>query len=337
MDSVKLNRRQMLNRRQVLGAGAAALAVPLAGRLVAPALAQTAGSSNTWGSLAALSQEAQRLGLAVPRMSLSASAGGGGYDETMPAIVDFMDSVQASATETRDVSSAEVDSLLARASDILRAAREAEVAPREDPAAQHGAAAVTAPKFEDIADEYRKLFETCVISDARRSDVQWYVSKITDPARRKDYEGVFTETCVPWYFIAVIHGMEASFDFKSHIHNGDSLKAKTTHVPAGRPVPWNPPNDWTSSAVDAMRYDKLDEKGDWDLAHMLYRWEAYNGWRSRVQNHINTPYLWSFSNHYTKGKFVADGVWDGSAVSKQCGAAVMLKALVEQGAVAPPA
>ena len=48
---------------------------------------------------------------------------------------------------------------------------------------------------------------------------------------------------------------------------------------------------------------------DWDLARVLYRWEAYIGWRSRLLYSINTPYLWSFSNHYTKGKFVADNVW----------------------------
>jgi lysozyme family protein len=33
---------------------------------------------------------------------------------------------------------------------------------------------------------------------------------------------------------------------------------------------------------------------------------------------------------------VADNVWDANAESKQCGAAVMLKALVEQGLVVLP-
>ena len=42
------------------------------------------------------------------------------------------------------------------------------------------------------------------------------------------------------------------------------------------------------------------------MARILYRWEAYNGFGSRRQG-INTPYLWAFSNHYTKGKYVADG------------------------------
>ena len=100
--------------------------------------------------------------------------------------------------------------------------------------------AVTAPKLEAIADDYRKLFATCQIRDANRSDVQWYVSKITDPARRKSYEQVTEETCVPWYFVAIIHGMEGGFDIKAHLHNGDPLKAKTVQVPKGRPDPLEP-------------------------------------------------------------------------------------------------
>jgi len=337
-----VNTKANFDRRQVttgLATGlAAALTLPLSVRLPgARALAETATATGTgpWHELAELSQKAQRLGLSVPRMSLSASAAGDAFNETMPAVVDFMDSVQASARDASQVSSSEVDTLLERASEILRAARNAERVPRD--VGGPGAAAVTAPAFETIADDYRRLFATCTITESKRSEVMWYVGKATDAERRKAYEQVYEETCAPWYFVAITHGMEGSFDMKAHLHNGDSLKNKTVQVPAGRPDPWNPPSDWVSSAVDAMKVDKFEEKADWDLAKVLYRWEAYNGWRSRLQHGINTPYLWSYSNHYTKGKFVADGVWDGSAVSKQCGAAVMLKALVETGAIAPPA
>jgi lysozyme family protein len=41
-----------------------------------------------------------------------------------------------------------------------------------------------------------------------------------------------------------------------------------------------------------------------------------------------TPYLWSYSNLYEKGKFVADGHFDPESVSKQCGTALMLKAVL---------
>ena len=327
-------KRVKLDRRQV-GAGlAAAVAMPFVVRIGAPS-AQAQSGGGTWPQLSDLSQEAQKLGLSVPRMGLAPSSSAEEFSEIQPAIVDFMDGVTASAPDS-GASSADVNGLLDRASELLRTARNAERMPRDIPEGPQ-AAAITAPKLADIADDYRKLFDTCVIKDANRSEVQWYVSKITDSSRRKSYEAVAEETCVPWYFTAIIHGMECSFDMTSHLHNGDSLKAKTRNVPAGRPNPWLPPSDWVSSACDAIRYDKLDEKADWDLASILYRWEGYNGWRSRLLYKINTPYLWSFSNHYTKGKFVADNVWDGNAVSKQCGAAVMLKALVEGGFITRPA
>ncbi len=336
-----MNRWAKLDRRQVTAGIAASLALPLSVRLLdRSAVAQTTtAGTNAWRDLADLSQEAQRLGLSVPRMSLAASAGGGGFDETMPAVLNFMDSVEASAADVRGVTSTEVDALLERASEILRTARNVERMPRDiaGEGEMRAAPRVTPPTFESIADDYRKLFTSCQITESKRSEVAQYVSKIVDPARRKAYEQVFEETCVPWYFVAITHGMEASFDTRAHLHNGDSLKNKTVQVPAGRPDPWKPPSDWVSSAVDAMKYDKFHEKSDWDLATCLYRWEAYNGWRSRTLHSINTPYLWSYSNHYTKGKFVADGVWDGNAVSKQCGAAVMLKALVEAGHISPPA
>lgn len=328
-------RRVKLDRRQV-GAGlAAALAMPLVVRIDAsPAHAQ--GTGGTWSQLSGLSEEAQRLGLSVPRMGLAPASATEDFSEIQPAIVDFMDSVTASAPDAPGATSADIDSLLDRASELLRVARNAERVPRDIPEGPQ-AAAVTPPKFEDVEAEYRRLFETCQIRSEHRSTVQWYVSKIVDAARRKSYEQAFEETCVPWYAVAIIHGMECSFDMTSHLHNGDPLKAKTKQVPAGRPNPWLPPSDWVSSAVDALRYDKLHEQADWSLARTLYRWEGYNGWRSRLLHNINTPYLWSFSNHYTKGKFVADNKWDPNAVSKQCGAAVMLKALVEGGFIAQPA
>lgn len=329
MKRVKLDRRH-------LGRGlAAALAMPYVMRL-GVSQAQAQAGSGTWSRLFALSEEAQRLGLSVPRMGLAPASANEDFIEIQPAIVDFMESIVASAPDATGATSGDIDSLLDRASELLRAARNAERVPRDIPGGPQ-AAAVTRPKFEDVEAEYRRLFETCQVRPEHRSTVQWYVSKIADASRRKSYERVYEETCVPWYAVAIIHGMECSFDMTSHLHNGDSLKAKTRNVPAGRPDPWLPPSDWVSSAVDALRYDKLHEQADWSLARMLYRWEGYNGWRSRLLYKINTPYLWSFSNHYTKGKFVADNKWDPNAVSKQCGAAVMLKALTEAGHIAPPA
>ncbi len=52
---------------------------------------------------------------------------------------------------------------------------------------------------------------------------------------------------------------------------------------------------------------------------------------------MNTPYLWSFSTHYDRGKYVADGRWSETTPSDQCGAAVIIKALVDGGHIERPA
>jgi hypothetical protein len=58
--------------------------------------------------------------------------------------------------------------------------------------------------------------------------------------------------------------------------------------------------------------------------------ERYNGWGYRLYHpHVLSPYLWSGSNHYTSGRYVADGTWSETAVSQQIGAAVILRRMAE--------
>ena len=95
----------------------------------------------------------------------------------------------------------------------------------------------------------------------------------------------------------------------------------------------SPPFSWEASATDALTYKKFNVWTDWSVAGILYKLELYNGWGYRKKG-VATPYLWSFSNHYTKGKYVEDGVFDPEAVSKQAGAAVILKRMLEQGVIA---
>jgi lysozyme family protein len=224
---------------------------------------------------------------------------------------------------------------------LLRELRETERSPREmeedeDPGRAAGPSIVP-PNLADVAAGYKALFASCKIRDEKRGEVMDYVNRMLDPKRRKMYEQVAARSCIPWYFVGCIHALEASFDFTAHLHNGDSLKSRTHQVPANRPPVWNPPTDWAYSAVDALSMKGYDKDKTWGLAECMYRWERYNGWRSRLLHNINTPYLWSYSNHYSRGKFVRDHVWDANAVSKQPGCGTLLKAMVEIGEVKPPA
>jgi len=173
--------------------------------------------------------------------------------------------------------------------------------------------------------EYEELFAACKTNPEKVSAVEAIVKKIL--TNRLRYEEV-ESTKVPWFIVAVIHSLEGSLNFKTHLHNGDPLTGKTVHVPKGRPQ-GKPPFQWEQSAVDALEFDNMTAVKNWTLAPTLFKLEGFNGFGYRTKHpEVLTQYLWSFSNHYKKGKFVADGKFDSAAVSKQCGAAVILKTLV---------
>ncbi|WP_158825819.1 hypothetical protein [Mucilaginibacter lacusdianchii] len=147
---------------------------------------------------------------------------------------------------------------------------------------------------------------------------------------------VFSSAGIPWYFIACVHYLECSFSFKKHLHNGDPLTGYTVHVPAHRPkVGHAPPFTFEESAVDALKLMKYDQITNWSLPFILQKLEGYNGFGYNKKG-VHTPYLWSFSNHYTKGKYVKDGVFDADAVSQQLGAAVILKRMEQRALISIP-
>lgn len=181
-----------------------------------------------------------------------------------------------------------------------------------------------------LREEYQRLFDQCVVDGGRRAEIQSVTAKICAGENR--YRTVGTPLGIPWQLIGVIHSLEASLNFKCHLHNGDPLTARTVQVPKGRPKPGNPPFTWEESATDALQIEKLDTWDDWTVPGMLYKLEAYNGWGYRSNGKgVLSPYLWSGSNHYTHGKYVADGTWSSTAVSKQSGGAVVLRRMAETG------
>jgi lysozyme family protein len=174
---------------------------------------------------------------------------------------------------------------------------------------------------------YELLYESCLVRPRRRPALDQLVQRIT--ANKARYAKVGKALGVPWYVVGIIHSLEASGDFSRHLHNGDPLSARTTHVPAGRPPMGKPPFTWEASAIDALRLRGMDRWRDWSVSGTLYELEGYNGFGYRDHHPtVPSPYLWSFSNHYTRGKYVADGRFSAAAVSQQCGAALLLKRLV---------
>jgi lysozyme family protein len=180
--------------------------------------------------------------------------------------------------------------------------------------------------------DYKNLFDTCVINPKKLGAIDAIATKIIHNRHRYEQLVQSVEGNIPGWFVGLVHNLEAGFSFDRHLHNGDPLTARTVHVPAGRPVHGNPPFTWEESAQDALRHDGLTSVTDWSVANAHFKLEGFNGY-GYWSHGINSPYLWSCSNHYTKGKFVKDGVYDPNAVSHQAGSAVVLKRLVDRGAV----
>lgn len=182
-----------------------------------------------------------------------------------------------------------------------------------------------------LKQEYRKLYDSLQYRVDRIHQIEDAVDLCMKNKER--YEKVVEGTKIPWFFVAIIHHMESGCNFNTHLHNGDPLTHRTVQVPAGRPK--NPPANgsvytWEESAKDALEMKGYHQFVDWTVEWLLYRFEGYNGFGYRKFKN-NTPYLWSFSNHYLKGRYVRDGKYDPESVSQQVGAACILKLLEQKG------
>ncbi|WP_201747918.1 hypothetical protein [Chitinophaga vietnamensis] len=178
-----------------------------------------------------------------------------------------------------------------------------------------------------LAGEYQQLFDSCIITASKYSTVDSLLDRMMTGKDR--YVTVGDPLGIPWYFIGILHCLEAGFNFNTHLHNGDPLTARTVHVPKGRPLVGDPPFTWEESATDALTMEGFVGQQQWGVPNMLYDFERYNGFGYRARG-INSPYLWAGSQHYTAGKFTADGVFDPNAVSTQIGAAVLLRRIYER-------
>lgn len=172
--------------------------------------------------------------------------------------------------------------------------------------------------------DFQFLWDTCKINADKQYSVDLICTKLK--ANKSRYETISKATGVPWDVVACIHKMESNCDFTTHLHNGDPLKARTVQVPAGRPKTGNPPFTFEESAIDALGYDGATGIKDWNIVATLKFLERYNGLGYRNKG-IYSPYLWSYTNHYVKGKFTRDSYFDPEAVSQQVGCVPMLKML----------
>jgi lysozyme family protein len=183
-----------------------------------------------------------------------------------------------------------------------------------------------------LRQEYQQRFNNAKILETDQPKVEKYVQSLLQG--RSHYERAVQGMSMPWYFLAIIHGLEGNFRFDVHLHNGDPLTARTVNVPASRPPEGAPPFTWEQSATDVIRMRKYDQWNDWSSAGMLVLWEQFNGMGFR-RHGIDSPYIWACTDRYKSGSYV-NGHFDPNAVAQYCGGVAMLKGLIEKGLVTAP-
>jgi lysozyme family protein len=166
--------------------------------------------------------------------------------------------------------------------------------------------------------DYIDLYNRLVIDPS----VAQQVFKIaTEIRKEKRYFEVERDTGVSASLVGAIHQLESGRNFNTHLHNGDSLSRKTRRSPAGRP-PGKAPFTWLESAIDAVDYDELTLSSS--KAEQCKSAVRYNG-LGYEKHGVVSPYGFTGSQFYKRGKYVSDGRYSPNTVSTQIGVCVILK------------
>jgi len=180
---------------------------------------------------------------------------------------------------------------------------------------------------------YEKLWDTAEVRPSNVFRVDKAIALYQDTRSRYVKIQNMRKTGVPAAVIFCFHGRESTWNFRRHLHEGSPLTGRTRYVPKGRPRVGSPPFTFSESAEDALYTLKHLERKNWHTVDTaLYNIEAYNGLGyKRYHKNVNSPYLWSGTNHYTRGKYVADGRFSSRAVDKQLGCCAILKRMQARG------
>ncbi len=138
---------------------------------------------------------------------------------------------------------------------------------------------------------------------------------------------------VPSEILFCLHQRESSGSFACHPHEGSPLTHRTRDVPKGRIPGAPPPYTFLQSAEDAYYVcDRLDLIGWHRVSTALQGVESFNGLGyQRFHPEVPSPYLWSGTSLYKRGKYTADGRFDHFAIDRQPGVAAILKRMEQRG------
>lgn len=141
------------------------------------------------------------------------------------------------------------------------------------------------------------------------------------------YEKVSETAGIPPKMIAALHWRESTGDFGTYLHQGDPLGKQAVNEPADIPIF----KEWEPAAQHALglknstqRAYKIDANTTDEAALTSYA-ERYNGLGYHNYHAMASPYVFSGTDQYSKGKYVGDGDWDANHKDQQLGVLAMMR------------
>lgn len=155
--------------------------------------------------------------------------------------------------------------------------------------------------------------------------------KISDGTKRSLLGNLTTQ--VPWFIIGVIHEREADGPphWDKQLGQGDDLDKRSVNDPVGRGPFFNHTNDppgedaFYRGAIDALSDcpPYASKWQDWSIGGSLTLLEEYNGLGYAAMG-MPSAYVWSGTNQYVSGKYIADHVYRRNVIDVQEGCAGIL-------------
>lgn len=133
---------------------------------------------------------------------------------------------------------------------------------------------------------------------------------------------------VPWWFIPLVHERECVGgvdNWNCNIAQGSRYNQKSRIIPRNGPFP-----SFRAAAIAALVKEapKAATNTNWSGGGAVTIAERYNG-LGYAKRGLPSPYIWSGTDQYRRGKYVRDGKYDANVVDTQVGVAVSLRALMD--------
>ena len=161
--------------------------------------------------------------------------------------------------------------------------------------------------WEALEPDYAKMLDSMEVRDNWKGQITQAANRLIAHSDR--YLTVQVATGVDWELIAAIHYREANGNFALDIREGGHIRAAT----------------WEADSINALKEQgvtqlfKNNPKDHLKEEFAVWIAERWNGFGYRWNGYGPSPYLWSGTNHYTRGKYSSDGHYDPNLVDAQMG------------------